>query len=192
MVWYGLMPLADTDPQGLAEFAAGCAFPTTRRLIARRLAEMIETQPGPIDTLLSKSLTDAALLGDVLPGMEEAFAGRYKLTAPSAWAKVAAMDIPEIRERVQRLSLIFGDGRALSELTAIVRDGKAPLAQRKSALATLISQKPANLREVCEEVLNVRSLNTVAAGGLTQFDDGPSERSWPAITARSTPSSAPR
>ena len=171
MVWYGLMPLADTDPQGLAEFAAGCSFPTTRRLIARRLAEMIETQPGPIDTLLSKSLTDSALLGDVLQGMEEAFAGRYKLTAPPAWAKVAALDSPEIRERVQRLSLIFGDGRALSELTAIVRDGKAPLAQRKSALATLISQKPANLREVCEEVLNVRSLNTVAVGGLTQFDD---------------------
>jgi putative membrane-bound dehydrogenase-like protein len=171
MVWYGLMPLADTDPQGLAEFAAGCSFPTTRRLIARRLAEMIETQPGPIDTLLSKSLTDSALLGDVLQGMEEAFAGRYKLTAPPSWAKVAALDTSEIRERVQRLSLIFGDGRALSELTAIVRDGKAPLAQRKSALATLISQKPANLREVCEEVLNVRSLNTVAVGGLTQFDD---------------------
>lgn len=171
MVWYGLMPLADTDPQGLAEFAVGCSFPTTRRLIARRLAEMIETQPGPIDTLLSRSLTDSALLGDVLQGMEEAFAGRYKLTAPPAWAKVAALDSPEIRERVQRLSLIFGDGRALSELTAIVRDGKAPLAQRKSALATLISQKPANLREVCEEVLNVRSLNTVAVGGLTQFDD---------------------
>lgn len=171
MVWYGLMPLADTDPQGLAEFAAECSFPTTRRLIARRLAEMIETQPEPIDTLLSKSLTDSALLGDVLQGMEEAFAGRYKLTAPPAWAKVAALDSPEIRDRVQRLSLIFGDGRALSELTAIVRDGKAPLAQRKSALATLISQKPANLREVCEEVLNVRSLNTVAVGGLTQFDD---------------------
>lgn len=171
MVWYGVMPLADSDPQGLAEFAAGGAFPTTRRLIARRLAEMIETQPGPIETLLSKSLTDSALLGDVLQGMEEAFAGRYKLTAPPAWAKVAALDTPEIRDRVQRLSLIFGDGRALSELTAIVRDGKAPLAQRKSALATLISQKPANLREVCEEVLNVRSLNTVAVGGLTQFDD---------------------
>lgn len=172
MVWYGLMPLADTDPQGLAEFAAGCSFPTTRRLIARRLAEMIETRPEPIDMLLSKSLTDSALLGDVLQGMEEAFAGRYKLTAPPAWTKVAALDSPEIRERVQRLSLIFGDGRALSELTAIVRDGKAPLAQRKSALATLISQKSANLREVCEEVLNVRSLNTVAVGGLTQFDDG--------------------
>lgn len=171
MVWYGLMPLADTDPQGLAEFAAGCSFPTTRRLIARRLAEMIEAQPGPIDTLLTKSLTDSAILGDVLQGMEEAFAGRYKLTAPASWNQVVKQSPPELRERAQRLSLIFGDGRALSELTAIVRDEKAPLAQRKSALATLISQKPDDLRAVCESVLNVRSLNTVAVGGLTQFDD---------------------
>lgn len=171
MVWYGLMPLADTDPQGLAEFAATCSFPTTRRLIARRLAEMIETRPEPIDTLLTLAQSDPPVLNDVLIGMEQAFAGRHRLPAPPAWVKVSENPAPEIRERVQQLSLIFGDGRALSELTAIVRDEKAPLAQRRSALTSLISQKPDNLRALCEEVMNVRSLNIVAVKGLATIDD---------------------
>src|SRR5206468_1848717 len=45
------------------------------------------------------------------------------------------------------------------------------LAQRQAALETLIANKPADLRQICERLLSVKFLNTVAIRGLAQFDD---------------------
>ncbi|MFO1005662.1 MAG: PVC-type heme-binding CxxCH protein [Planctomycetaceae bacterium] len=181
MLWYGLMPVANHAPQELASFAAECPFPTTRRLIARRLADMIDKQPSAIDHLLSRAAMQKAsadresLMSDILNGMDQAFTGRHKLTAPAHWnefAKVAGSSAsPNIQQSIRNLNLLFGDGRAMDEVRQIVRDGKAPMPQRKAALATLISLKPADLRTLCEEAMTVRSLNTVAITGLAEIDD---------------------
>ena len=42
---------------------------------------------------------------------------------------------------------------------------------RKAALQTLIESRPPDLRAVCEQLLGVRFLNSVAVRGLAQFDD---------------------
>jgi len=181
MVWYGLMPVAESDPAGLAKLAVQCQLPTTRRLIARRLAEMIDHRPGAIDGLLtelaqveSPPARDQVLV-DVLRGMAEAFVGRHKLTAPANWKAIeqlaALTSNPKIAESVRSLNLLFGDGRALDEVKRIVRDSEAPIAQRKTALATLVSLKPDDLQGICEEFLSTRSLNTVAITGLAGSDD---------------------
>jgi putative heme-binding domain-containing protein len=73
--------------------------------------------------------------------------------------------------------VLFGDGRALDEVKALVLNPKADLAARKAALQSLIEARPPDLRQVCEQMLRVRFLNTVAARGLALFDD-------PAIGAR--------
>ena len=181
MVWYGLIPVAESDPTGLGQLAVKCQLPTTRRLIARRLAEMIDQRPGAIDGLLvelsqiESPPTREKVLADVLQGMDEAFVGRHKLTAPANWKAIESLAAlssnPAITERVSHLNLLFGDGRALDEVKRIVRDGKASLASRKAALTTLIALKPDDLRAICEEALSVRSLNTIAVGGLTGIDD---------------------
>ncbi len=181
MVWHGLIPVAESDPTGLGQLAVKCQLPTTRRLIARRLAEMIDQRPGVIDGLLvelSQIESPPArekVLADVLQGMDEAFVGRHKLTAPANWKAIeslaAVSSNPAITERVSHLNLLFGNGRALDEVKRIVRDGKASLASRKAALTTLIALKPDDLRTICEEALTVRSLNTIAVGGLTGIDD---------------------
>ncbi len=181
MVWYGLIPVAESDPAGLGKLAVECQLPTTRRLIARRLAEMIDQKPGTIDGLLvelSQIESPPArekLLADVLQGMDEAFVGRHKLTAPANWKAIESLaglsSNPAIAERVTHLNLLFGDGRALDEVKRIARDGKVSLASRKAALTTLIALKPDDLRTICEEALTVRSLNTIAVGGLTGIDD---------------------
>ena len=181
MVWYGLIPVAESDPTGLGQLAVKCQLPTTRRLIARRLAEMIDQKPGAIDGLLVELShvepppAREKLLADVLQGMDEAFVGRHKLTAPANWKAIESLAAlssnPAIAERVSHLNLLFGDGRALDEVKRIVRDGKASLAHRKAALTTLIALKPDDLRAICEEALTVRSLNTIAVGGLTGIDD---------------------
>ena len=52
LLWYGLIPVAETDPAALVKVAAACELPITRRFIARRLAAEITKTPGPLNALL--------------------------------------------------------------------------------------------------------------------------------------------
>ena len=162
------------DPLALARFATECRFPTTRRLIARRLAELIDEHPKAVEELLTSAKEDESLQ-DVLDGLTAGLAGRHKVKAPATWEavqqRVVSIENAKLRERVRDLSVLFGDGRALDEVKRVALDGKEEMASRKAALQTLIDNKPDDLRDVCEKLLAVRSLNTVAVRGLASFDD---------------------
>ena len=174
MIWYGVMPVAKSDPESLAKFARNCQFPITRRLIARRLAELIDEQPEAVWTLLAATVRDGRL-SDVLHGMAEGLAGRHKVKPPSNWERVqqrvAATGDAKLGDLVRDLSVLFGDGRALDEVQRVALDGKADLAARRSALQTLIDNRAPDRRKICEQLLSVRYLNTTAIRGLTEFDD---------------------
>lgn len=174
MIWYGLLPVAKSQPAELAQFAARCQFPTTRRLIARRLAEMIDEQPRAVETLLTAASANA-VLSDVLQGLSAGLAGRHKVKAPANWSTlqrdVASLDDIKLHDQVRDLSVLFGDGRALDEVQRVALDGKAELAARRAALQTLIDNRTPDRRKVCEQLLGVRYLNTTAIRGLTEFDD---------------------
>lgn len=176
LVWYGLIPVADSDPAALAKVTAVCEWPITRRFIARRLVEDIEKNPAPVSELLRIASTKpAAFQADILAGMTEGLSGWRKATKPPAWdsltAKLSGSGDEAVRNRVRELNVVFGDGRALNEVKRIALDGKAELSVRKAALQTLIENRPPDLREVCEQLLGVRFLNAIAARGLSQFDD---------------------
>lgn len=177
MVWYGLIPLAESDPSALAGLSRGCALPACRRLIARCLAESIDTHPGPVAALvgLVGGSADAGWQADTLGGLADGLRGRRKAPRPAGWEAVAARleghaEGP-VRDLVRELGVVFGDGRALDEVRRLALDGSAPLDARKAALRTLIDNRPPDLRAVCERLLGVRFLNATAARGLTLFDD---------------------
>jgi putative heme-binding domain-containing protein len=182
MIWYGLIPVADSDPAALAKLAANCELRTTRRFIARRLVEDIEKNPAPVNALLTSaagafadSAKRADFQSDILGGLAEGMTGWRKATKPAAWdalaAKLATSDDETIQGRVRELSVLFGDGRALDEVKRIALDGKADISARKAALQSLIEANPPDLRAVCEQLLNTRFLNAVAVRGLSRFDD---------------------
>ncbi len=177
MLWYGLIPVADADPSALARLGSACALPTTRRLIARRLAEDLERNPAPIEDLLTRAASgeDPALRADILRGLAEGLLGWRKAPRPAAWpafsARLAGSDDPSTRDRLRDLDVLFGDGRALDGLKRLALEDKADLESRKSALRALIEARPPDLRAICETLLRVRFLNATAAGGLALFDD---------------------
>lgn len=176
LLWYGLIPLAATDPLALAEIAAASELPATRQLIARRLAEELERSPEPINALLRVASTRAAAFqSDILTGLAEGVKGWRKAAKPSAWDALvtAVTDSADsaLRDRVRDLGVLFGDGRALDDVRRVALDARADLASRRAALTTLIGSRPPDLRQICEQLLNVRSLNTVALRGLALFDD---------------------
>ncbi len=176
MIWYALIPVANADPLGLATLAGSCASPTTRRLIARRLAESIEINPGPVDRLLAGPGPDAGLrYADILGGLLDGLRGWRKAPKPASWdglaATFAASADPAVRDRARELGVLFGDGRALDEVRRLALDGKGDLAARRAALRALIADRPADLRVACEQLLRVKGLGATAARGLTLFDD---------------------
>jgi putative heme-binding domain-containing protein len=67
--------------------------------------------------------------------------------------------------------VLFGDGRALETVKKVALDPAAELNARKAALQTLIDSRAPDLRPVCEQLLNEKFLNPVAARGLASFDD---------------------
>lgn len=174
MIWYGLIPV---DPAALAELAMTCELPATRRCIARRLAEDVERNPGPLDTLLAWSAEkgDTLFQKDILDGAARALTGWRKARKPASWDAVATRlggtPDKELQGRLRELSALFGDGRALDEVKKLAFDKEADLEVRKAALRTLIDNRPPDLREICEQLIGQRFLNTVAATGLALYDD---------------------
>lgn len=169
MVWYGISPLAKHDPTVLVKLAQICTWPKTLKWITRSLA----TQPEALNSLLSQAKPEQ--LAPMLEGMSEAFKGLRKAPKPAAWDTVAKVDASLVGENgptlMRDLSILFGDGRALDDVKKIVLDDKADMPTREAALKTLIEARPADLRALCESLLEVRVLNVAAVRGLTLFDD---------------------
>jgi putative heme-binding domain-containing protein len=112
---------------------------------------------------------------EVVAGLSDALTGWHKARKPVAWdrlqQKLSAATDSILLERVRDLSALFGDGRALDEVKRLALDGSLSLDIRKAALKTLIETRPADLRAICEPLVRVRFLNSVAARGLALFDD---------------------
>ena len=176
MVWYGLIPVGNAFPERLATLAAKCQIPLVRRYIARRLGEDVESRPAPLNELLKLTTGQSEeFQADILAGLAEALRGWSKARKPAGWgplqAKVATASSSALQTRARDLSALFGDGRALDEVKRVALDGKTELAFRKAAVQTLIEQRPPDLRQICEQLLKVRFLNSVAVRGLALYDD---------------------
>jgi len=181
LVWYGLIPVAEENPAALVEVALQCRWPTTRRLIARRLASLIDTTPAIVDSLLqgASRQPDPAVLADSLLGLNEGLAGWRKAIQPASWEVVqqaiatspAGDQRRDMTHSFEELAVLFGDGRAIAAVTAVARDRSATVDMRRTALQTLIEAQPADLRNTCEHLINDRDVQATAARGLALFDD---------------------
>ena len=182
MVWFGISPLAKHDPAALVKIARHCTWPKTLKWISRSLA----TQPEHLNALLANARAEQVTI--ILEGMAEAFKGLRKVPRPEGWeafrsfalqsrdpsntanSKKAGSGEPG-DDLLRDLSILFGDGRALDDVKKIVLDAQAEISTREAALKTLIEARPADLRAVCEGLLDVRGLNVAAVRGLTLFDN---------------------
>jgi putative membrane-bound dehydrogenase-like protein len=176
LIWYGLIPVADADPAVLATLAASAELPITRKLIARRLAEVIDKNSVPLNALLQVAAAKpGAFQADILEGMADGLTGWRKAAKPAAWNALAGMlghsSDAALRDRVRDLSVLFGDGRALDAVKRVALDKQADLNARKTAVQTLIDNRVPGLRKLCEQLLDEEFLNSVAARGLASFDD---------------------
>jgi putative heme-binding domain-containing protein len=168
LVWFGIAPLGANDAAALTQLASECQWPLERRFITRRLATDLEKNPAPLNALLTLATAKAPeFQNDVMAGLGDAFKGWRKAPKPAAWDAFSAATGPTARE----LSALFGDGRALDDLKAIVLDKQGDLEARKTALQTLVDARVPDLRALCEQLIGERYLNTIAIRGLAPESD---------------------
>ncbi len=182
LIWYGLIPLAQSDPAALARIATVCELPTTRKWIARRLAEVLEPDSPPLDVLLTAAAKkDRAFRSDIVLGLADGLKGRRKAEKPAAWEALSASlseeTDPTVLQKLGELTVLFGDGRSIAELRQAALDQNVSMTSRETALRAFIAADPPDLRAVCESLLRVRFLNLVAVEGLASFDDFEAGRS---------------
>ena len=176
LVWYGLVPVAESDPSGLANVALESKWPKTQRLIARRLVQNIETTPEPVNQLF-KGIVKAspAAQKNLLSGLCDGLKGWSRVTPPESWpAVLAAVENSadqDIASQVRELRVLFGDGRAIQDVREIVLDDKAEISIRRTALEALVASKPAGVVEICLPLLRDGRLNIIALKGVAASDD---------------------
>ncbi len=179
LVWYGLIPVIDVDAIGMANFAIGCRWPKTQRLVSRRLAEGSLAYPDGIATLIGELTSSDPLAArdaqNILAGVSDGLRGWRKVPQPQTWPAMAAklhrLENESINKIVRELSVVFGDGRALQEIRKIVGNDKEDIGLRRSSLESLVSQVDEDVRDICLPLLNDARLNSAAVVGLARYDD---------------------
>lgn len=176
MVWYGICPLTETNPDALVRIAKASKWPDLHRWIARALTSHLKKDPTSIDDLLTWfPEADASVQLALLEGTNEATRGWRAVSKPGPWDAVVAEIEKSNNEMIKslgvNLSVGFGDGRALDEIKVMVKDRNEDINARIAALETLIESRPEDLREICEPLLKDKVMNGTAVRGLALFDD---------------------
>lgn len=197
MIWYGIEPAVAADPMKGVELIASAKIPTVRRLVARRIAEDIEKNPAAVDALVALMTENESVRGDVLAGMAAGLDGFSTAPKPKGWDEFAGRTgilpvtgepgiLPGSREAgkmpatpasggtpdlLRRLSLVFGSGRAVEELIAIVKDTEGDANARRNAFTSLTRGAKPELLPVVRGLINDKVLGTAARGALAAYDD---------------------
>lgn len=180
MLWFGIKDLAETHAEDLARLACGSRIPLIARFVARRFGEDAESRPAALDCLLVLASHGSGVLqAAIINGLGEALAGWRRCAKPVSWdafraalvVHVAADADPTILERCSHLDTLFGSGQALTELIQVALDQTRPTALRRTALKAVIDSRPAELRTLCETLLEDQEINDEAVRGLALFDD---------------------
>ena len=110
--------------------------------------------------LLIKTAKDSenpALRTALLKGMIRGLEGQVNVSAPEGWkelsAELAKSKDPEHRALAREIGQIFGDAGAAQEALALLKDRKAKIKDRRSALKSLITQKEPGLNEIVRSLL---------------------------------------
>jgi putative membrane-bound dehydrogenase-like protein len=185
MIWYGIEPAIAAHPEQAIALAMSSKIPTVRRLVTRRLTEEIERTPAPVDALLAAALKsgNADAREDIVRGMGGALKGFRQVAKPAHWddfVKALGAQQPDI---VRNVSLVFGSGRAVEEIIALIKDGHGDANARLSAFDSLMRNAKPEHFAIARSVISDKVLGTAARLGLAKFSDSDVPKSlltnWP-------------
>ncbi|HND55250.1 MAG TPA: c-type cytochrome, partial [Pirellulaceae bacterium] len=180
VIWYAIEPLVAKSHEWAIELGRRSEIPLVRQLIMRRVAEDIETRMPTVDQVLVTGMGRTKdRTADVVRGLADGLRGWRKAPEPAFWKQLQAISgstDEETQKRIRDLSVVFGDGRALDELRQIAFNAMLDGEQRRAALRTVVESRPDDLLALLHRALGDRALVSVAARGLSQFDNADTPR----------------
>ncbi len=174
MIWYGIEPAVAADPLKGVELIKEAKLPTVRRLVARRIAEMIEAKPEAVDALVALMTEQKDVRDDVLAGIAAGLDGFSSAKKPQGWDEFVRGVAPEPAKAgttIQSLSVVFGSGRASDELIVIVKAADGDANARLNAFKSLTRSAKPELLPVIRGLINDKVLGIVARSALAAYDD---------------------
>src|SRR5688572_6444251 len=186
MYWHAAEPAVGADTERGIALAKKAAIPLIREFIARRLTQsatsVAGSDPAKVDTkpltalaALLTEATDQSVQRDVIIGMTDGLRGWPSVPSPKGWdavyAKLGSHADETLRARVQELSVVFGEERAMAALRETVKDGSADPAQRRKAIEALVGAKDAKLVPLLQALVGDAAVRTAALRGLATYDD---------------------
>ncbi|MDQ3440756.1 MAG: DUF1080 domain-containing protein, partial [Planctomycetota bacterium] len=186
MYWYAAEPAVGANTERAIALAKKAKIPLVREFIARRLTQsgtaVAGSDPSKVDTtplaalaaVLAES-TDQPVQRDVIAGMTDGLRGWPSVPSPQGWdavyAKLGTHADETLRARVQELSVVFGDERAMAALRETAKNGSADPAERRKAIEALVGAKDTKLVPLLQEVVGDPAVRTAALRGLATYDD---------------------
>jgi putative membrane-bound dehydrogenase-like protein len=178
MIWYGIEPAVAADPMKGVQLIKEAKIPTVRRLVARRIAEMIEAKPEAVDALVALMTEQKDVRDDVLAGLAAGLDGFSSAKKPKGWdefiSKSGGLPAPVADKGTSPLlglSAVFGSGRASDELIAIVKNTEGDANARLNAFKSVTRSAKPELLPVIRGLINDKVLGTVARNALAAYDD---------------------
>ena len=99
-----------------------------------------------------------ALRTALLKGMIKGLEGQVNVNAPEGWKELSAELVksndPEHRALAREIGQIFGDAEATQNALSLLKNRKAKINERRSALKSLITQKQPGLEKIIHSLLN--------------------------------------
>jgi hypothetical protein len=175
MIWYGVEPLLDNDPQRFVALAATTAIPLVRRHVARRVAGSAATVKGLNSlVMLLGDCDDGRIQQDLLAGILQGFQGRRSISMPDAWpkvyAKLKAQVSDSVRQSALELALIFDDPIALAALRKQASDRTAARDDRSRAVQSLVAKKVIDLAPLLLKLVRDPNTQSAALRGLAEYE----------------------
>jgi putative membrane-bound dehydrogenase-like protein len=178
--WYAVQTILARDPavkwEKLLEVSR---HPLIARNAARYLvASLPPEKRGPRLAELVEYLKDAGIAEQQLPvltGIQDALAGLRESPEPEGWKELypllADSDLPELRTRAEALAVLFGNKKAIADLTARIKDETAAPAARAAAIELLTRRKVDGLAAQLQSLLGDAAVRGAAVRALAAFPD---------------------
>lgn len=171
VLWYGIEPLAATDPVRCAELARQARFVRVRELLWRRLAIGDDTLRDALFAVLAAPhAPHAEILAQVLVAQQD----QPGVTAPAGWhavrpALLAHADAA-VRERAADVALGYGDRHFAPVFRDQLRDPTVALPRRRAALDGLVRLRDQDTGPLLLALLDEPELRGPALASLASYD----------------------
>jgi putative heme-binding domain-containing protein len=138
-------------------------------------------ETGSLEVLVEvlKTSDDTSVQASLLKGMLLGLEGQRNVRAPKGWSKVSGKlmksDDRAVRTMTLQLGQIFGDPQAIKFMLSTVRDPKADVRDRRTALKSLLSQQNKQVLAELESLLDqpAMQLDAIRAYSVLELAEAP-------------------